>query len=58
MRPFMKGDHADDEFMPRHKSDSPQCKACGNYVVLMIETAALQKAELKAVKKNEQLRES
>ena len=58
MRPFMKGDHADDEFMPRHKSDSPQCKACGNYVVLMIETATLRKTELVAVKKNEQLRES
>ena len=58
MRPFMKGDHADDEFMPRHKSDSPQCKACGNYAIAMLVDAQLRKTELAAVKKNEQLRES
>ena len=58
MRPFMKGDHADDEFMSRHKSDSPQCGACGDYAVMMVDNAQLRKAELAAVKKNGQLRES
>ena len=57
MRPFLKGVHADDGFMPRFKPDSPQCKACGNYVVMMLDEQ-LRKTELAAVKKNEQLRES
>ena len=68
MHPFLRGDHADAEFMPRHKSDSPQCKACGNYatVISLIHrnakcnaklVAQPQKAELKAVKKDGQLRD-
>ena len=54
MRPFLKGVHADDSFMPRFKPDSLQCKACGNYVVMMLDEQ-LRKTELAAVKKNEQM---
>ena len=57
MRPFLKGVHADDGFMPRFKPDSPQCKACGNYDVMML-GKQLRKTELAAVKKHEQMRES
>ena len=52
MRPFMTGDHADDDFMPRFRSDDNLCKACGNYANMMLDKQ-LRKTEPAAVKKNE-----